>query len=128
MTEESSTAGGTAQGHLPFAVANRTVNRVVALLLRSPLHGLVSDRLLLISVTGRRTGRVHTFPVAYDEAGDEGITIHVAAPGRKRWWRNLRPDGEVRLRLRGVEHTGRAVAHGDEQVGVAVEVRLHGRG
>ena len=63
-------------------------------------------------------------PVAYRRAGNR-VTIPVGWPERKRWWRNLRGDGgPVRLRLRGSDYTGHAVARGDEQQGVTVEVTL----
>ena len=113
-----------ARGHAPFGVLNRTGNPALALLLRSPLHRLASRQLALITVTGRRSGRAYTFPVAYSDDGDV-VTIGVGWPERKRWWRNLRGDGAlVRLRLRGAERTGHAVAAGDEASGVNVEVRL----
>ena len=41
------------RGHGGFAALNVTGNRAVALLLRSPLHPLVSGRIALITVTGR---------------------------------------------------------------------------
>jgi hypothetical protein len=50
------------------AVWNRTANPVVRLVLRSPLHGLLSSG--LITVTGRRSGREFTFPVGYEQRGD----------------------------------------------------------
>jgi hypothetical protein len=112
------------EGHAPFAVFNRIGNPGVRALLRSPLHGAVSGRLALITVTGRRSGRTFTFPVAYRREG-EVVTIGVEWPQRKVWWRNLRGDGApVRLRLRGEERSGRALARGDEQRGVTVEVTL----
>jgi hypothetical protein len=110
-------------GHGPFAVFNRTANPLIRMLLRSPLHAPLSRRLALITVTGRRSGREYTFPVDYEQAG-ELVTIKVGWPERKRWWRNLRDGASVRLRLRGTERTGRAVAQGDERTGVTVEVRL----
>jgi hypothetical protein len=111
------------ESHLPFAVINNTLNRVMRPLLRSRWHGRVSDRLLLITVTGRRSGRTFTFPVSYTER--EGVvTIVPSSPERKRWWRNLRGGAPVTLRLRGVDRTGHAVARGDERTGVTVEVRL----
>jgi deazaflavin-dependent oxidoreductase (nitroreductase family) len=113
-------------GHAPFAVLNRTGNRAVATLLRTPLHHLVSRQLALITVTGRRSGRDYTFPVGYTREGDR-VSIAVGWPARKVWWRNLRGGGAVRLRLRGEDRTGRAEAHGDEQTGVRVEVRLDPR-
>src|SRR3954454_18607682 len=91
------------EGHAPFAVFNRVGNPGVRLLLRSPLHPLVSGRLALITVTGRKSGRSYTIPVAYERSG-EVVTIGVGWPERKHWWRNLRGDGApVTLRLRGDE-------------------------
>jgi hypothetical protein len=112
-------------GHTPLAVFNRTANPAIKLLLRSPLHPLVSGRLVLITVTGRRSGREFTFPVAYSRPSEEKVEIMVGWPGRKKWWRNLRgKGGPVRLRLRGKEHRGHAVARGDAESGVTVDVAL----
>jgi hypothetical protein len=110
-------------GHAPFALWNRSGNQVVVLLLRSQLHPLVSRRLALITVTGRRTGREHTLPVAYQESAGS-LTIPVMWPERKLWWRNLRDEAPVRLRLRGADRTGRAHAVLDDRGGVTVEVLL----
>jgi len=111
------------EGHAPFAVFNQTANRLVRGLLRTPLHPLVSGRLALITVTGRRSGRRFTFPVAYTRDGD-AVVIEVGWPDRKVWWRNLRDGGEVRMRLRGVERTGHARAYGEPASGVTVRVEL----
>jgi deazaflavin-dependent oxidoreductase (nitroreductase family) len=112
------------EGHGRFALLNQTGNRVVRVMLRSPLHRLASGRLALITVTGRRSGRKYTIPVGYSQEG-ERVTIEVGWPERKVWWRNLREGGEVRLRLRGVERTGHARARGDASTGVTVLVELH---
>jgi hypothetical protein len=111
------------QGHAPFAVVNRTVNPLLRGLLASPIHRLLSWRLTVITVTGRRSGREFTFPVEYRRAGDR-VTIPVGWPARKLWWRNLRDGGQVRLRLGGELRSGHAVAHGDEHSGVKVVVDL----
>jgi hypothetical protein len=75
-------------------------------------------------VTGRRSGREFTFPVNYYMEGDRA-RINVGWPDQKLWWRNLRGEGgPVRLRIRGAEKTGHAVARGDERSGVVVEVQL----
>jgi len=111
-------------GHAPFAVFNHVVNPSLRGLLRSPLHGLASGRLALITVTGRRSGQSFTIPVMYQRDGDR-VTVVVGWPQRKRWWRNLRDGGApVRVRLAGVEHSGHATAHGEEASGVTVEIRL----
>jgi hypothetical protein len=93
------------------------------MLLLSPAHRLISRQLLLITVTGRRTGGHHTFPVGYKRDG-ERVTITVGLPQRKLWWRNLRDGAPVRVRLAGQERTGNARVHGDERSGVSVEVLL----
>ncbi|HMD52768.1 MAG TPA: nitroreductase/quinone reductase family protein [Solirubrobacteraceae bacterium] len=113
-------------GHAPFSVWNRSGNQVVILLLRSRLHGLLSGRLLLITVTGRRTGRQHTLPVAYERDG-ERLRIPVMWPERKLWWRNLNDGAPVRLRLGGEDRTGRGQARTGEDGEVSVEVQLDER-
>lgn len=116
-----------ATGHGRFAVLNRTGNPVVKALLRSPLHRLVSDRVALITITGRRTGRRFTIPVEYAQEGDE-VTIGVGWPERKVWWRNLREPAPVTVRLHGRDYAGSAVAEGDERTGVLVRVTLDRNG
>jgi deazaflavin-dependent oxidoreductase (nitroreductase family) len=95
----------------------------VSALLRSPAHRLLSGSLILLTVTGRRTGRAHTFPVGYSQAGDT-LTVAAQWPGRKQWWRNLRTEAPVAVRLRGTARTGRAVAVGNERDGVVVRIVL----
>jgi hypothetical protein len=113
-------------GHAAFALWNRSGNQLIRMLLLSPVHRVISGQLALISVTGRRTGRQHTFPVGYKRVGEQ-VTIRVGLPERKVWWRNLRDGAPVRLRLAGQEHTGNALVHGDETSGVSVEVQLDAR-
>jgi deazaflavin-dependent oxidoreductase (nitroreductase family) len=89
------------------------INPAVAWILRSPLHALLSRGLLLITVTGRRSGRRYTIPVGYQRAGDT-ITVLVSKAPRKRWWRNYRIPGSVELHLRGERLRGEArVVAGD---------------
>jgi hypothetical protein len=70
-------------------------------LLTSPLHGLASGSTLLVSVTGRKTGKTITTPVNYIRMDDGYYTLS----SRDRiWWRNLRGDnGCCILWLKGIE-------------------------
>jgi hypothetical protein len=113
----------TVRGHAPFAVWNRSGNRLIAVLLRSPLHGMLSSRLALITVTGRRSGVEHTLPIMYEREGST-VTIPVMWPERKLWWRNLRGGAPVRLRLRGEDLPGRAEVHVLESGATTVKVEL----
>jgi deazaflavin-dependent oxidoreductase (nitroreductase family) len=89
------------------------INPAMRLLLRSPLHFLVSGSLMLIGFTGRRSGRRYSTPVRYVRAG--GV-IRCFTTKDTQWWRNLRGGAEVSLRLRGRELPCRAVAIDDDPV------------
>ena len=68
------------------------------LLLRSPLHPLMSGSLMLITFKGRMTGRTYTTPLRYVQ---EGTTIRCYTNRDASWWRNLKYDPTVVLRIRG---------------------------
>ncbi len=87
----------------PPRVVLRVVNPVIRALLRSPLHGLLSKQLMLLSVTGRKTGRTYAVPVGRHESN--GMLL-VSVSGR--WRHNLRGGAPVRLTLDGRERAGYA--------------------
>jgi hypothetical protein len=63
---------------------NKFANPFVRLILRSPLHGLMSAALLLISYRGRKSGRKYSLPVQYVQDGNQ-IYIVPDAPEQKTW-------------------------------------------
>ena len=87
---------------------NKIINPLVMLILRSPLHALLSAAVLLITCSGRKTGRTYCLPVQYAQEGNS-IYIVPGMPEKKTWWRNLKEDSPVQLSLRGrdVAGTGR---------------------
>lgn len=87
---------------------NKIVNPLVRLILRSPLHKLMSDTLLVITCCGRKTGREYSLPVQYAQAGNI-IYIVPGMPENKTWWRNLKEAAPVRLTVRGQALAGKAV-------------------
>ena len=106
---------------------NHTLNRALRAVLRSPVHGLASGRVALLTYTGRRSGREYTIPAFYRDKGDE-ITIAVGWPDDKVWWRNLTGDGgEVRLVVRGRRVSGHAIATRDQGRDALVRVRVESR-
>jgi hypothetical protein len=52
----------------------------------------VSQRIALITYTGRRSGHRYTIPVGYEMTGVD-VTITVGSPDRKVWWRSLTGTG-----------------------------------
>lgn len=88
------------------------------------LRGLIEGWLVVISYSGRRTGRRFSLPVGYQRAGDT-VTIGVANADEKTWWRNFLGDGApLSLRLKGIEQAGHGVARRDGTGHVTVTVRL----
>jgi deazaflavin-dependent oxidoreductase (nitroreductase family) len=83
------------------------LNPLIAGLLRSPLHFLLSPGLALLTVTGRRSGRRYSIPVGYQRDGDD-LVVMVSEARRKQWWRNYYEPAPIEVRLRGRQHTGRA--------------------
>jgi hypothetical protein len=121
MGEPAQVPGRTSAG---FKLFNRTVNPLVRAILRSPAHPVLSHRLALITVAGRRSGRRITIPVGYRRKGD-AVEIRVGWPERKSWWRNLRGTGhQVGLLVRGRELTGPATVEEDAENGVTVHIRI----
>lgn len=78
-------------------------NPMVSWLLRSPLHGLISSSTMLISYTGRESGRTYTTPVNYVWDGD---TLLVVSPRDRIWWRNLRVESPVTVCVAGRDLRG----------------------
>jgi hypothetical protein len=87
------------------------INPIVRFLLRSPFHRFWSGSLLLITFTGRNSGREFTTPVRYVRVGDAILCFTSA---ENQWWRNLRDGKEVILRLQGKDRRYRAtLIHND---------------
>ncbi len=93
------------------------LNKTMMWMLRSPFHGIVSKNIMLITVTGRKSGKTYTLPVSYAREGGEVIcsTDRVA----RSWWKNLRGGADVVLRLRGKDVTGRATVIEDDLEAIA---------
>lgn len=89
--------------HRVTQVTARIGNSIVGLFLRSPFQGPLGGQLLLLTVTGRKTGRTYTTPVGYVRKGE---TITVLSQEGRTWWRNLLQPAPVIVRLRGKELAG----------------------
>ncbi|MBN1146119.1 MAG: nitroreductase family deazaflavin-dependent oxidoreductase [Anaerolineales bacterium] len=90
-------------------------NSIIAWLLRSPLHRFVSKNMMLISYTGRKSGKSYTTPVNYLRMTDErGEFLATTSQKERLWWRNLRGGAAVRVRLQGQERPASAEAIEDE--------------
>lgn len=75
----------------------KLVNPIVKGVLASPLHGLLDKSLMLITFTGRKSGKSYTIPVGYHPQPDGTLRVFSSHT----WWKNLRGGKPVSLRLRG---------------------------
>ena len=78
-------------------------NPIVTSLLRSPLHGLMSGNTLLLTYTGRKSGRSYTFPISYGRTGDR---LWLITHRRKTWWKNLQGGTPVTVHIGGRDWPG----------------------
>lgn len=96
------------------------VNQAMKFVLRSPVHAVISKSILLISFTGRKSGKIYTTPVSYSQRGDMvSIFTHAA------WWVNLRDGAPVTLRMRGRELHGLAEAVAEDKDAVSAGLAAH---
>jgi hypothetical protein len=80
----------------------RAVNVPMRAALTLPFATPLSGNLMLISYTGRKTGKAYRQPVSYVRDGDVLLT-----PGGGRWTLNLADGRPARIRLRGRDTAAR---------------------
>ena len=91
-------------------------NALLILMLRSPLHSVLSSNTLALTYTGRKSGRTYTTPVNYVRDGDR---LWATSYRTRTWWRNLRGGVPVLLRLQGREVQASGQALEDEAAVIA---------
>lgn len=93
-------------------------NDFMSWVLRSPLHGMLSNGMMLITITGRKTGKRYTTPVGYYE---EGGFLWVITSRDRTWWKNFQGGANVDLLLKRRPVKGFAEVELDEK---SVEARM----
>jgi uncharacterized protein YbjT (DUF2867 family) len=114
--DESLTGSDAENGHVETRgppvpdSAYEIINPVMSRLLRSPLHSLVSDSIMLLTFTGSKTGEEYTTPVGY-WVRDGHLIVTTQSP----WWRNLRGGQPVSMRVQGQHREGLATPYPDPE-------------
>ena len=96
------------------------VNAMMKFILRSPLHGMVSKTITVISFTGRKSGKLYSTPVSYSQNGDQ-VTIFTHGE----WYKNLAGGEPISLRIRGKDYTGKADVIINDKTLMAAELGEH---
>lgn len=90
----------------------RVVNRVMRWLLSSPRRARgVGDELVLLHITGRKTGRSIDIPVAYEALSPDRLRVLTSSA----WRVNLRGRPDVEVTLRGIRRPATADLMEDPQ-------------
>ena len=93
-------------------------NDFIDWVLRSPFHGMLSNGMMLITITGRKSGKTFTTPVGYYE---ENGALWVLTSRDRTWWKNLQGGAKVDLLLKRKPVQGFADTDLDEN---SVEARM----
>jgi hypothetical protein len=96
------------------------VNSAMKFVLRSPVHGMVSKTVLLITFAGRKSGKTYTTPVSYSQSGDQ-VNIFTHA----NWWKNLHSEAPITLRIQGRELQGLPEPIARDKQAVAAGLAAH---
>lgn len=88
-------------------------NPIVIWLLRSPLHSLMDKSTLLVTITGRKSGKKYTFPISFMRDGDALMMI---SQREHTWWKNLRGGAQVTLFMHGRTLNARGEAFTDTEM------------
>jgi deazaflavin-dependent oxidoreductase (nitroreductase family) len=101
----------------------RLMNPFMVALLRSKLHRVASKNFILLTVTGRKSGRSYTLPVTRHEQLDGSLVVSAAGD----WRHNLQTGAEVRVTLDGRERTARVTPVQDPEQAAEVFAGLLAR-
>jgi deazaflavin-dependent oxidoreductase (nitroreductase family) len=114
MTEQNGTTTRP-PGQAQVMAGQKVANRIVRVLLRTPgISSGIGRRLVIVNVTGRKTGRQYSVPVAYTR--HEGALL-VGTPFA--WARNMRTGEPVEVILQGKRRQADVQVISDEEGVVA---------
>ncbi|WP_454791825.1 hypothetical protein [Mycolicibacterium lutetiense] len=92
-------------GYLRLLV--RALTPLVKIVLRTPAHRCISDTMMILAVTGRRTGRNYEIPLSYVA---DGAVVTCITGIDNAWWKNLRGGADVTVLLQRKRFGGYAEA------------------
>ena len=77
-----------------------SANAAVETILKSPLHRLMSGKMVLVRYLGEQSSTEYTLPVQYADT-HHGIVVLVGDHDTKTWWRNFTTMGQAQVLLAG---------------------------
>lgn len=108
----------------PKFIFKYLANPILKRVLRSP-RAKIGEMILLLTFTGRKSGKKFTTPIGYRRVGDKTLVLFTDSP----WYKNLLGGAPVTVMLKGREMSGWAVAtHDTEQIVSETAQHLRSRG
>jgi hypothetical protein len=103
----------------------KMINPPITLLLKSPIHSVISSNTLVVEFRGRRSRKTMTTPISYHHAEGDG-SIHCFTAKANIWWRNLRGVESVRLLIKKqwITVTPEILEDGQETVALSLDAFL----
>jgi deazaflavin-dependent oxidoreductase (nitroreductase family) len=80
------------------ALMMRLMNPVLSFLIRNNI-GPLSKELMIITHTGRKTGRQYSTPIGYARDGDSIVAFNIG--GGSQWYKNIQQKPAVTLTIKG---------------------------
>ena len=90
------------------------INPIMIFILRSPFHFFVSHSVLVLYVTGAKTGKKYFIPVSFFEHRKGLLTCVTDKPNI--WWRNLTSIDEIKILFKGKEIQSKINAEPDDWI------------
>mgnify|MGYP001825628265 CR=1 FL=1 len=94
------------------------LNPVMKVMLKSPVHKVVSDGIWILTFKGIKSGKEYSTPVSYFM--DNG-TVYCFTHAQ--WWRNLVNGAEVKVRLLGKDYVGYAQTEVEDMTQKTIAMR-----
>jgi len=98
---------------LMYWFSNKLFNPILKAVLRSPFRSLLPDNWVILTYTGRKTGKKRSLVFHFAQYKDEFIVVPGCFGELPNWWRNFRKESEVDMFYHGksMECLARTIEH-----------------
>jgi deazaflavin-dependent oxidoreductase (nitroreductase family) len=100
---------------LMYWFSNKLFNPILKAILHSPLRSLLPDNWVILTYTGRKTGRKRSVVFHFAQYKDEFIVVPGCFGELPNWWRNFRKESKANLFYKGktMECLARTIEHNE---------------
>jgi len=102
---------------LMYWFSNKLFNPILRTILHSPFRSLLPDNWVILTYTGRKTGKERSVVFHVTQYNDEFIVVPGCFGELPNWWRNFREESKVGLFYKGktLECLARTIEHDETE-------------